>query len=144
MNQCQHWACRQHGHSGGNQGWQGVKRCQLCMQDTFCITQSHIGKQQWVTEFQCVLSVDCCRMVDSAPRWRLSLSWPMQSDHVLSADRMIPPSGRKHSHGNTQYIPGKQVLVRSLLWKIYLRYARHYNSLLISIRLRMKNFRFSP
>ena len=28
-------------------------------------------------------------------------------------------SGREHSHGKTQYIPGKQVLVRSWLWKIY-------------------------
>ena len=24
---------------------------------------------------------------------------------------MIPPLGREHSHGKTQYIPGKQVLV---------------------------------
>ena len=25
-------------------------------------------------------------MVDSVPRWRLSLSWPIQSDHLLIAD----------------------------------------------------------
>jgi hypothetical protein len=28
----------------------------------------------------------CCRMVDSVPRWRLSLSWPIQSDHLWIAD----------------------------------------------------------
>jgi hypothetical protein len=31
-------------------------------------------------------SVKCCRMVDSVPRWRLSLSWPIQSDHLSIAD----------------------------------------------------------
>ena len=46
-------------------------------------------------------------MVDSVPRWRLSLSGPIQSDHLSIADRMVPPSGRGHSHGKTQYIPGK-------------------------------------
>ena len=66
------------------------------------------------------LCVKCCMMVDSVPRWPLSLSWPIQSDHLSIADRMIPPLGREHSHGKTQYIPGKQVLVRSWLWKIYL------------------------
>ena len=33
---------------------------------------------------------------------------------------MIPLSRQEHSHGKIQYIPGKQVLVRSRLWKIYL------------------------
>ena len=66
------------------------------------------------------MCVKCCRMVDSVPRWWLSLSWPIQSEHLAIADRMIPPSGREHSHGKTQYIPGMQVLVRSWLWKIYL------------------------
>ena len=33
---------------------------------------------------------------------------------------MIPPLGWEHSHGKTQYIPGKQVLVRSWLWTIYI------------------------
>ena len=37
----------------------------------------------------------------------------IQSDHLSIADQMIPPLGREHSHGKTQYIPGKQVLVRS-------------------------------
>ena len=60
-----------------------------------------------------IVCVKCCRMVDSVPRWRLSLSWPLQSDHLLITDQMIPPLGWEHSHGKTQYIPGKQVLVRS-------------------------------
>ena len=62
-----------------------------------------------------IVCVKCCRMVDSVPRWWLSLSWPIQSDHRSITDRMIPPLGWEHSHGKTQYIPGKQVLV----WKIY-------------------------
>ena len=28
--------------------------------------------------------------------------------------------GGEHTHGKTQYIPGKQVLVKSWRWKIYL------------------------
>ena len=43
------------------------------------------------------LCVKCCRMVDSVPRWRLSLSWPIQSDNLFIAHRMIPPSGSEHS-----------------------------------------------
>ena len=82
--------------------------------------QSDIGEQQWVS-----LCVKCCRMVDSVPRWRLFLSWPIQSDHLSITDWMIPPLGRKHSHDKTQYIPGKQVLVRSGLWKIYSIYLQN-------------------
>ena len=37
--------------------------------------------------------VKCCRVVNSVPRWRLSLSWPIQSDHLSIPDWMIPPSG---------------------------------------------------
>ena len=50
--------------------------------------QSDIGEQQWVTGFHNELSlcVKCCRMVDSVPRWQLSLSWPIQSDHLSIAD----------------------------------------------------------
>ena len=48
-----------------------------------------------------IVCVKCCRMV---PRWWLSLSWPIQSDHLSMADQMIPPMGRKHSHGKTQCI----------------------------------------
>ena len=48
-----------------------------------------------------IVCVKCCRMVDSVPRWLLSLSWPTQSDHLSITDRMIPPSGREHSHGKT-------------------------------------------
>ena len=47
------------------------------------------------------LCVKCCRMVDSVPRWWLSLSWPIKSDHLSVADWMIPPSGREHSHAKT-------------------------------------------
>ena len=50
-----------------------------------------------------IMCVKCCRMVDSEPRWQLPLSWPL---------------GREHSQARPQYIPGKQVLVRSWLWKI--------------------------
>jgi hypothetical protein len=32
------------------------------------------------------LGVKCCRIVNSVPRWRLSLSWPIQSDHLSIAD----------------------------------------------------------
>ena len=42
VNQLPDWACRQYGHSGGTRGWLGVKRCQLCLQDT-----SHSAKWHW-------------------------------------------------------------------------------------------------
>ena len=119
VSQRPHWACRQYGHSGGTRGWLGVERCQLCQQDTSRSAKWHrrAAVGHWIS-----LCVKCCRMVDSVPRWRLSLSGPIQSDHLSIADWMIPPSGREHSHGKTQYIPGKQVLVLmvSWLWKIYL------------------------
>ena len=38
-----------------------------------------------------IVCVKCCRMADSVPRWRLSLSWPIQSDHLLIANGMITP-----------------------------------------------------
>ena len=60
-----------------------------------------------------IVCVKCRRMVDSVPRWQLSLSWPIQSDHLLIADWMILPLGLEHSHGKTQYIARKQDLVRS-------------------------------
>ena len=60
-----------------------------------------------------LLCVKCCMMVDSVPRWQLSLSRPLQSDHLSIADWMILHSGLEHSHGKTQYIARKQVLVRS-------------------------------
>ena len=37
-----------------------------------------------------------------------------------SVDRMILPTGREHSHGKTQYIPGKQVLMRSWLENLFI------------------------
>ena len=44
---------------------------------------------------------------------------------------MIPPLGQEHSHGKTQYIPGKQVLVSVRLWKtnkktIVLEYSAYF------------------
>ena len=50
--------------------------------------QSDIIEQQWVTWFHNELSlcVKCCRMVDGIPRWQLSLSRPIQSDHLTIAD----------------------------------------------------------
>jgi hypothetical protein len=36
--------------------------------------------------YELSMCVKCCRMVDSVPRWRLSLSGPIQSDHLLMAD----------------------------------------------------------
>ena len=55
----------------------------------------------------------------------------MQSDHLMIADWMILPLGQEHSHGKTQYIPGKQVLVRSRLlrWE----YAKNVAELFICI-----------
>ena len=44
-----------------------------------CHRQAAVG--HWVS-----LCVKCCRMVDSVPRWQLSLSWPIQSDHLSIAD----------------------------------------------------------
>ena len=78
----------------------GVERFQLCLQDTSRSTKWHrrAAVGQWVS-----LYVKCCRMVDSAPRSQLSLSWPIQSDHLLIADWMISPLGQEHSHEKTQY-----------------------------------------
>ena len=51
-----------------------------------------------------IVCLKCCRMVDSVPiRHTISILW------------MIPPLGWKCSHGRTQYIPGKQVLVSAWL-----------------------------
>ena len=82
----------------------------LCLQD---ISRSAKWHRRAAVGFHCVC-VKCCRMVDSVPRWWLSLSWPIESDHLSIPDQMIPPLGQEHSHGKTQHIPGKQVLVRSI------------------------------
>ena len=52
------------------------------------IPQSDIGQQQWFIGFHNELSlcVKCCRMVDIIPRWQLSLSGPIQSDHLSIED----------------------------------------------------------
>ena len=104
VNQCPHWAYQQYGNSGapGDGYWLGINRCQLCLQDTSCSAKWHRQARvgHWV-----LLCVKCCRMVDSVPIWQLSLSWPIQLDHLLLADGMIPSLGQKHSHGKNQYIP---------------------------------------
>ena len=66
------------------------------------VAQSDIRKQQWVTGFHNELSlcVKCCWMVDSVPRRQLSLSGPIESDH-LSQYVMIPPLGREHYPGHS-------------------------------------------
>ena len=63
--------------------------------------QSDIGEQQWVTGFHNELSlcVKCCRIVDSVPRWQLSLSRSIQSDHlsiVDGDDTAFGQSGREY------------------------------------------------
>ena len=75
--------------------------------------QSDIGEQQCTGSLGFIVCVKCYSMDDSVPRWQLCLSWPIQSDHLSITDPMILPLGREHSHGKTQYIPRKQVLVRS-------------------------------
>ena len=78
-----------------------------------------------------IVCVKCCRRIDSFTRWQLSLSWLIQSDGLLIADLMILPFGREHSHGKTEYIPRKQVLVRSWMWKIYyLLTSKQFNSII--------------
>jgi hypothetical protein len=107
----------------------GMARCW----EMSTLPAGYIPQAKWhlwaaVGDWVFIVCVKCCTMVDSVPRWLRSLSWPMQSDHLSIADWMIPPLGRKHSHGKTQCIPGNQVLVNSWLWKIYL----DYNSIRLS------------
>ena len=87
VNQCPQWACWQYGHFGGAQGWLGVERCQLCVQDTSRSTKWHrrvaVGSLGFHNELS--LCVKCCKMVGSVPRWQLSLSGPIQSDHLSIA-----------------------------------------------------------
>jgi hypothetical protein len=73
---------------GGTQGWLGVVRDVNFACRRHPAAQSDICEQQWVTGFHNELSlcVKCCRMVDSVPRWRLSLSRPIQSDHLSIAE----------------------------------------------------------
>ena len=66
----------------------------------------------------------------------LSLSLLTLTFNVNYKHRMIPPLGREHSHEKTHYISGKQILVRSWQWKIYIIY-RYYkvecNNFLVSL-----------
>ena len=57
----------------------------------------------------------------------------IQSDHLLIIDWMMPPLGTEYSHGKTQYIPGKQVLVRSQLFFIFLFFLLSINDLQIML-----------
>ena len=45
----------QYGHCRGTQGWLGVKRCQLCLQDTFPSAKYHWGAAvgHWVSLCLC-------------------------------------------------------------------------------------------
>ena len=43
VNQRPHWARRQFGHSGRTWGWLGVKKCQLCLQDTLASSGGSLG-----------------------------------------------------------------------------------------------------
>ena len=104
VNQCPHWACQQYGRSGGIQEWLDVER------GLHPVAQRDIGEQQWVTGFQCF---NCCRMVDSVPI-RLTICSQYSRTICRHHRRMMYLLwGGKHSHGKTQYIPGKQVFVRS-------------------------------
>ena len=72
--------------------------------------KSDTGEQKWVTGFHNELSlcVKCCRMVDSVPRWQLSVPRSIQSDHLSIADYddTTYRSWREHKNSKTQYIPG--------------------------------------
>ena len=68
--------------SGGTWGWLGVESCQLCLQDT---SRSPKWHRQAVVGHCFIACFKCHRMVDSVPRWQLSLSWSIQSDHLLIA-----------------------------------------------------------
>ena len=47
----------------------------------FSVSFTGFGFAVWVS-----LRVKCCMMIDSVPRWQLSLSGPKQSDNLTSAD----------------------------------------------------------
>ena len=131
VNQCPHWACRQ-----GNPGcWE------MSILPAGYIPQSKVTSASTSTgSLGFIVCVKCCRMVDSVPRWQLSLSWPIQLDHLLIADRMIPPLGREHSHGKIQYIPGKQVLVRSWLENLFILLTMNVFFLLLTLSTKTKCF----
>ena len=72
--------------------------------------------KSWFPNQLCTLELATIRyLIAGVDRWWLSLSWPIQSDHLSITDRMIPPLWWEHSYGKTQYIPEKQVLVKKTL-----------------------------
>ena len=86
-----------------HRGNPGVTRCrEMATLPAGYIPQRKVPSASSSGSLGFIVCVKCCRMVDSVPRWGLSLSWPIQSDHLLIADWMIPPSGREHSHSKTQ------------------------------------------
>ena len=95
------------GHSEGTLGWLGV--C-LCLQDT---SRSAKWQRQAAVGHWVSLCVKCCRMAT------ISI---LANTVRPSVDRRSDDTAFEweHSHSKTQYIPGKQVLVRSWLWKINL------------------------
>ena len=82
VNQLPHWACRQYGHTGGTRGWLGVKRWQLCLQDTSRSAKCH---QRAAISHCFIVCVQCCRMVDSVPIWHtISILYKASSKNELS------------------------------------------------------------
>jgi hypothetical protein len=121
VNQRPHWAYQQYGHSGGNPG---MARCwEMSNLPAGYILQCKVTSASSSGSLGFIVCVKCCRMVDSVPRWLLSLSWPKQSDHLTIAVWMIPPLGREHSHGKTPVHswkagPGEVMTVENLLCQI--------------------------
>ena len=80
----------------------GMARCQdMSTLPAGYILQRKVTSRSSSGSLDFIVCVKCCRMIDIVPRWQLSLSWPIQSDHLSIADQMIPPLGREHSHGKT-------------------------------------------
>ena len=57
VNQRPQWACWQYGHSWGTQGWLGVERSQLCLQDTSRSSKWH----PWAAVGHCVSLCVCVK-----------------------------------------------------------------------------------
>ena len=99
----------------------GMARCQemsICLQDTSRSAKWH---RQAAVGHLVSLCVKCCRMVDSVPRWRLSLSGPVQSDFQGRNFFMAKPSTFLESrsckgHDCGKCINNKDVLLLGTLW----------------------------
>ena len=115
VNQHPHWAFRQYGHSEGTWGWLDIERCQLCMQCKVTSASSS-GSLGFIMNFHCVWSVVGWLIVYQNSDYL----YPSEYSQTICQLQivMILPSGQEHQHDKTQYIPGKQVMVRLWLWKI--------------------------